>query len=106
LPTEDADIAAPAATGRYRLCRVDYPSLKGPQMLALLRRKPFEYRQKPGKTPRGSHRHLVSPNGYPDLAFWCHDSGSLPAYVVKEILMGQIGLSDEQARAAIRGKLK
>jgi hypothetical protein len=66
-------------------------------MLAILERKPFEYRQKPGKKRKSSHRHLVSPNGYPDIGFWCHDKDTLRGSVVKEILVKQIGLSEAEA---------
>lgn len=75
-------------------------------MLAILQRKALEYRQKSGKKRSGSHRHLVSPNGYPDIAFWCHDKETLKGSVVKEILVNQVGLSEEDAQAAIRKRLR
>jgi hypothetical protein len=85
---------------------VDFPSLKGQQLLAVLRRRPLSYRQKPGKKRKGSHWHLVSPNGYPDVAFWCHDKDTMSGSVIKEILVAQAGLTEADAAAAIKGQLK
>ena len=78
-----------------------FPSIKCDRMLALLRRKPLSYRQKPGKKRKGSHRHLVSDAGYPDIAFWCHKGTTLPGSVVREILVHQVGLSEKEARNLI-----
>jgi hypothetical protein len=67
-------------------------------MLRILSRKPLEYEEKPGKTRKGSHRHLVSAAGYPDIGFWCHDRDTLRGSVVRDILVNQVGLSEEDAR--------
>lgn len=85
---------------------MDFPSLKAQQMLAILGRKPLQYGQKPGKKRKSSHRHLVSPNGYPDIAFWAHDGETLKGSVVREILTNSVGLTEKEAMAAIKGKLK
>lgn len=70
-------------------------------MLAILKRKPLQYDEKPGKKRKGSHRHLVSSGGYPDIAFWCHDKDTLRGSVVREILVKQVGLTDDEARALL-----
>ncbi len=67
-------------------------------MLAILERKPLLYGEKSGKKRKGSHRHLVSSNGYPDIGFWAHDKDTLKGSVVKEILVKQVGLSENEAR--------
>jgi predicted RNA binding protein YcfA (HicA-like mRNA interferase family) len=74
---------------------VDFPSLKAKQVLALLKREPLGYSQKRRK---GSHRQLESANGYPDIGFWAHDKDTLKGSVVKEILVKQIGLSEQEAQ--------
>jgi predicted RNA binding protein YcfA (HicA-like mRNA interferase family) len=80
---------------------VDFPALKCRQMLAVLQRQPLCYQEKPGKKRKGSHRHLVSPNGYPDIAYWCHDKDTLKGSVVREILVKQVGLSEAAARKLV-----
>ncbi|MEA2362593.1 MAG: hypothetical protein QOD71_1738 [Thermoleophilaceae bacterium] len=67
-------------------------------MLRILQRKPLEYEEKPGKKRKGSHRHLVSKAGYPDIAFWCHDTDELKGSVVRDILVNQVGLTESEAR--------
>ena len=75
-----------------------FPSLKCKQMLAVLERKPLDYQEKPGKTRKGSHRHLVSSAGYPDISFWCHDKDTLKGSVVRHILVNDVGLPEAEAR--------
>jgi predicted RNA binding protein YcfA (HicA-like mRNA interferase family) len=79
----------------------DFPSLKAQQVLAVLKRKPLLYVEKPGKKRKGSHRHLVSSAGYPDVGFWAHDKDTLKGSVVKNILVKQVGLSEEDARKLV-----
>lgn len=67
-------------------------------MLAILERKPLEYREKRRK---GSHRRLASANGYPEIAFWAHDKDTLKGSVVREILVNQVGLSEDEARKLV-----
>ncbi len=77
-----------------------FPSLKAKRMLAVLCREPLGYgvvRQS------GSHRQLASRNGYPPLRFWAHDGATLAPGVVREILVKKVGLSEDDAHAAIRG---
>lgn len=74
---------------------MQYPALKSSQLLALLQREPLGYeilRQ------RGSHRRLRSRNGYPDLGFSFHGPVTIPGGLVKKILVGDVGLSEDEAR--------
>ena len=70
-------------------------------MLALLQREPLAYEEKKGKRRTGSHRHLVSRNGHPDIGFWCHDKDTLKGSVVREILVKQVGLPESEARKLV-----
>jgi predicted RNA binding protein YcfA (HicA-like mRNA interferase family) len=79
----------------------DFPSLKAKRMLAILERKPLCYAEKPGKKRKGSHRHLVSSTGYPDVGFWAHDRDTLRGSVVKNILVKQVGLAETEARKLV-----
>jgi predicted RNA binding protein YcfA (HicA-like mRNA interferase family) len=79
----------------------DFPSLKAKRMLAVLERKPLLYAEKAGKTRKGSHRHMVSSAGYPDIGFWAHDKDTLKGSVVKDILVKQVGLSESEARKLV-----
>ncbi len=77
---------------------MQFPALKPQQLLAILRREPLGYeilRQK------GSHRRLRSRNGYPDLGFSFHDGTSIPPGLVKKVLVGDVGLSEDEARNLI-----
>jgi predicted RNA binding protein YcfA (HicA-like mRNA interferase family) len=75
-----------------------FPQLKAKRMLAVLERKPLEYCEKRRK---GSHRHLESEAGYPPIAFWAHDKHTLKGSVVREILVNQVGLSEDEARKLV-----
>jgi predicted RNA binding protein YcfA (HicA-like mRNA interferase family) len=77
-----------------------FPSLKARQLLGLLSRKPFEYRI---KRQVGSHRLLVSPNGYPELRFSFHDKATIPPGAVRKILMKDVDLSELEATRILRG---
>ena len=70
-------------------------------MLAILKRSPLLYSEKAGKKRKGSHRHLVSSAGYPEVSFWAHDKDTLKGSVVKEILVKQVGLSESEARKLV-----
>ena len=84
---------------RYAAVRVaEFPSLKAKKILAILERKPLLYAEKTGKKRKGSHRHLVSSSGYPDIGFWAHDKDTLKGSVIKDILVKQVGLSEDEAR--------
>ncbi len=79
----------------------NFPSLKAKQMLGILERKPLCYAEKQRKKRKGSHRHMVSSTGYPDIGFWAHDKDTLKGSVVKEILVKQVGLSEAEARKLV-----
>jgi hypothetical protein len=78
-----------------------FPSLKAQKVLGILKRKPLLYVEKPGKKRKGSHRHMTSSEGYPDIGFWAHDKDTLSGSVVKDILVKQVGLSESEARKLI-----
>ncbi len=74
---------------------MQFPALKPQQLLAVLRREPLGYeilRQK------GSHRRLRSRNGHPDIGFSFHDGTTIPPGLVKKVLVGDVGLSEDEAR--------
>lgn len=63
--------------------------------MAILQREPLAYeivRQK------GSHRRLRSRNGHPDLGFSFHDGATIPAGLVRKVLVAEVGLSEDDAR--------
>ena len=70
-------------------------------MLRILKRKPLLYEEKQGKKRKGSHRHLMSGAGYPDIGFWCHDKETLRGSVVRNILVSQVGLDEADARELV-----
>lgn len=80
-----------------------FPSLKSQQLLAVLQRQPLNYRI---VRQRGSHRALESDSGYPPLGFSWHDGVTVGPTAVNKILTKDVGLSEEDALLAIRGKLK
>lgn len=66
--------------------------------MAVLQREPLGYeilRQ------RGSHRRLRSRNGYPDIGFSFHTGVTIPPGLVKKVLVGDVGLSEDEARNLI-----
>jgi predicted RNA binding protein YcfA (HicA-like mRNA interferase family) len=75
-----------------------FPSLKARRLLALLARSPLGYRI---VRQRGSHRHLESSAGYPDLLFSFHDRATIPPGAVRKILTRDVGLSDADALALL-----
>lgn len=71
-----------------------FPSLKASKLLAVLTRKPLLYRV---ERQNGSHRTLVSDAGYPRLLFSFHDGVEVPRGVVRKILTGDVGLTEQDA---------
>jgi predicted RNA binding protein YcfA (HicA-like mRNA interferase family) len=71
-----------------------FPSFKAKKLLAVLERSPLGYR-----TVRrsGSHRRMESPS-YPPLTFAFHDKATIPAGLVRKILVSQVGLAEDEAR--------
>lgn len=76
-----------------------FPAMTGRDLLAVLRRKPLEYRV---VRQRGSHRRLSAP-GRPDLTFAFHDAASIAPGLVRKILMSDIGLDEEEAHRILKG---
>ena len=48
---------------------------------------------------------MESPNGYPPIRFSGHDGDTWPRHYVKQLFVGDIGLSEEDAMKAIKGNL-
>lgn len=71
-----------------------FPSLKAPRLLSILRGAPLRYeivRQS------GSHRRLEA-DGLPPLTFSFHDKATIPGGLVRNILVKQVGLKEDDAR--------
>jgi predicted RNA binding protein YcfA (HicA-like mRNA interferase family) len=75
-----------------------FPSVKARRLLAVLQRAPLEYEV---VSQRGSHRVLESRAGYPRLRFSFHDRVELGPTIVRKILVGDVGLSEEEALALL-----
>jgi predicted RNA binding protein YcfA (HicA-like mRNA interferase family) len=71
-----------------------FPSLKARQLLAVLKRSPLSYRV---VRQSGSHRRLESP-AYPPLTFALHDKATIPAGLVRKVLVREVGLAEDEAR--------
>ena len=71
-----------------------FPSVKARKLLSVLRRKPLQYRV---TRVKGSHKHLVSPNGYPPLTFSWHDGATIPPGLVEKTLVTDVGLERSEA---------
>jgi predicted RNA binding protein YcfA (HicA-like mRNA interferase family) len=68
--------------------------MKAKRLLAVLERKPLEYRV---VRRAGSHRRMVSPV-HPPLTFAFHDKETIPSGLVRKILIGEVGLAEDDAR--------
>jgi len=68
--------------------------MKAKRLSAILERKPFNYRV---VRQTGSHRRMLSP-GYPPLSFAFHDNATIPPWVVRKILLRDVGLAEDEAR--------
>lgn len=71
-----------------------FPSVKAKRLLAILERKPLNYRV---QRQAGSHRWLLSPD-YPPLLFAFHDRATVRPQVVRKILLRDVGLAMDEAR--------
>lgn len=71
-----------------------FPSMKAKKLLAILERKPLGYRV---ARQSGSHRRMESP-AYPPLTFAFHDKATIPAGLVRKILVRDVGLAEDEAR--------
>ena len=68
--------------------------MKAKRLLALLERRPLFYRV---VRQWGSHRWMRSPL-YPPLTFAFHAKATIPAGLVRKILVKDIGLAEGEAR--------
>jgi hypothetical protein len=73
--------------------------MKARQLLAVLARPPLRYRV---VRQVGSHRRLKSAAGYPPLTFAWHDGATITPRAVRDLLVGEIGLSVEEALRCLR----
>jgi predicted RNA binding protein YcfA (HicA-like mRNA interferase family) len=71
-----------------------FPSIKAKTLLAILERKPLSYRV---VRRAGSHRRLRSPD-YPPITFAFHDGATVRPWTVRKILLGDVGLAEDEAR--------
>jgi predicted RNA binding protein YcfA (HicA-like mRNA interferase family) len=62
--------------------------------LAVLERNPLGYRI---VRQSGSHRRLEAPD-CPPLTFAFHDNATIPASLVRKILVRDVGLAEDEAR--------
>jgi predicted RNA binding protein YcfA (HicA-like mRNA interferase family) len=68
--------------------------MKAKQLLAALERKPLGYR---AVRQSGSHRRMESTT-YPPLTFAFQDKATVPASLVRKILVRDVGLAEDEAR--------
>lgn len=73
--------------------------MKARELLRVLERHPLRYRARPGS--KGSHRVLYSEAGYPSLLFAFHDGQTIPPGLVRKVLVKDVGLPVEEARALL-----
>ncbi len=71
-----------------------FPSMKARRLLAVLERQPLGYEV---VRQSGSHRRMQS-SDHPPLTFAFHDGATIPAGLVRKILVRDIGLDEEEAR--------
>jgi hypothetical protein len=73
--------------------------MRAGQFLALLMREPLAYKI---TRQRGSHRTLEAA-GRPKLLWSYHDRATVPPGVIRKYLVNQIGLSEAEALALLKG---
>ena len=71
-----------------------FPSIKAKLLLAILERKPLNYRV---VRQSGSHRRMESPDN-PPLTFSFHDRATIPSGLVRKILTKDVMLAEDEAR--------
>ncbi len=71
-----------------------FPSVKAKKLLAILERAPLNYRV---VWQSGSHRRLES-EGRPSFTFAFHDKATIRPALVRKILVGDVGLAEDEAR--------
>jgi predicted RNA binding protein YcfA (HicA-like mRNA interferase family) len=105
--------AAPGGTPRVR-CRWEhrrgpamessptvavFPSMKAGRFLAVLTREPLGYKV---TRQSGSHRTLEATDR-PKLLWSYHDGADVPPGVIRKYLVNQVGLSEAEALALLKG---
>lgn len=68
--------------------------MKAKRLLAVLERKPLNYRV---SRRSGSHRRLEA-HGRPPLTFAFHDRATVPSGLVRKVLVRDVGLAEDEAR--------
>lgn len=68
--------------------------MKAKRLMAVLERKPLSYRV---ARQAGSHRRMEAPGRSP-LTFAFHDDATIPAGLVRKILVKDVGLAEDEAR--------
>jgi predicted RNA binding protein YcfA (HicA-like mRNA interferase family) len=71
-----------------------FPAVKAKRLLAILESKALGYRV---VRQAGSHRRMETP-GRPSLTFAFHDKATIPAGLVRKILIKDVGLAEDEAR--------
>lgn len=71
-----------------------FPSMKAKRLLAVLERKPLDYRV---ARQAGSHRRMEA-QGRPPLTFAFHDNATISSGLVRKILIRDVGLAEDEAR--------
>ncbi|MGH9209455.1 MAG: type II toxin-antitoxin system HicA family toxin [Acidimicrobiales bacterium] len=75
----------------------DFRSMKWRELQRVLERAPLNYRV---ERQRGSHRIMVA-EGRPKLVIAGHESGSVPAGLVRKILVKDVGMSEDEAKGLL-----
>jgi predicted RNA binding protein YcfA (HicA-like mRNA interferase family) len=75
----------------------DFPSIKAKDLLRVLAREPLNYRV---VRQNGSHHRLKAP-GRPTVTFAFHDRRSLAPAEVRAVLVKDVGLAEDEARALL-----
>jgi predicted RNA binding protein YcfA (HicA-like mRNA interferase family) len=73
----------------------EFPSLKARKLLAILKRLGYTVSRQ-----KGSHRQMDA-DGRPRLTFAFHSAETIPAGMVRKILVDQVGLDAETARKLV-----
>ena len=77
--------------------KVQFPSMKADDLLAVLLRDPLNYQI---VRQNGSHRQLRA-SGRPNVLFSYHAGATLPPGVVRHILVKAVGLDVDEARGLL-----
>jgi predicted RNA binding protein YcfA (HicA-like mRNA interferase family) len=78
-------------------CVPEFPSMDANKLLRILLREPLAYRV---VRQKGSHRTLVSANGYPKILYSYHRE--VGGSSVRDVLVRQVGLTVDEALAILR----